>query len=70
MPEFPWTTEADDVTAIEFVEGPRAGEVASSTTFPESIPDEDGSYRRSVRCADDRALRYVWEPARIASEPL
>ena len=69
MHEFPWASETDEVTEIEFVDGPRDRQVASSTEFPESISDAAGRYRCSVRCADDRVLRYVWEPVARGGDP-
>ena len=51
---------------IEFVGGPRSGERIATDESPDRIEADDGWYRRSVRCADDGALRYVWEGARRA----
>ena len=45
---------------IEFVGGPRDGQQEDRTELPESISTGIGSYRRSVRCAEDGAMRYVW----------
>jgi hypothetical protein len=45
---------------VEFVGGPRGGEHATLDERPPEIDLPDGVYRRSVRCADDGALRYVW----------
>ena len=51
---------------IEYVDGPLSGTTEVRSGLPETIPARDGLYVRSVRCADDRAMRYVWhrsEPA-------
>ena len=45
---------------IEFVGGPRDGEQEDRTDLPEGIVNGRGEYRRSVRCAEDGAMRYVW----------
>ena len=57
---------------IEFVGGPRNGERQRLTDSPDVIVGIGGSYRRSVRCADDGALRYVFEedPAEVVHERL
>jgi hypothetical protein len=47
---------------VEFVDGPRAGERTTLPDQPPLIGTATGRYRRSVHCADDGALRYVWEP--------
>jgi hypothetical protein len=47
---------------LEFVDGPRAGERTTLEERPPEVDVPDGSYRRSVRCADDNAIRYVWIP--------
>ncbi len=49
-------------TTVEFVAGPRAGERVTLDERPHEIEMADGSYIRSVQCADDGALRYVWMP--------
>ena len=63
METFPWATEGDAAAEIQFVGGPRDGHVERAQAFPAVILAEAGEYRRSVRCADDRAMRYVWEAA-------
>ncbi len=45
---------------VEFVGGPRGGDRATLDERPPQIDLPDGAYRRSVQCADDGALRYVW----------
>jgi hypothetical protein len=47
-------------STVEFVGGPRAGERDVLDERPLEINFESGSYRRSVQCADDGALRYIW----------
>lgn len=47
---------------VEFVGGPRAGERIVMVSRPESLSAADGTYHRSVACADDDAQRYVWVP--------
>lgn len=49
-------------TTVEFVGGPRQGERATLEERPPEIAMPNGSYLRSVQCADDGALRYVWTP--------
>ena len=51
---------------VEFVGGPRDGQSADLETLPESIEIGSGHYRRSVRCAEDGAMRYVWVDDRDA----
>lgn len=55
---------------IEFVGGPRGGEREPAADAPDTIATQGGSYRRSVRCADDGALRYVFDddPTVVAHE--
>jgi hypothetical protein len=60
---------SDGSTIIEFVDGPRAGERATRDDAPSEIESAGGTYVRSVRCADDGALRYVWSPD-AASDPV
>jgi len=45
---------------VEFVDGPWAGRREPMSGPPSSIGTDTGSYRRSVQCADDGALRYVF----------
>ena len=55
---------------IEFVGGPFDGQRQNMAHAPERIASQGGAYRRSVRCADDGALRYVFDedPTEIAHE--
>jgi len=46
---------------VEFVGGPRDAERDRLLGTPESIRRLGGVYVRSVRCADDGALRYMWQ---------
>jgi len=55
---------------VEFVGGPRNGQRETVTDRQATITDIGGIYRRSVACADDGALRYVWSPAPIAEPDL
>jgi hypothetical protein len=49
---------------VEFVGGPRDGRLEDRSDLPEVIKSGGGEYRRSVRCAEDGAMRYVWhDPA-------
>jgi hypothetical protein len=47
---------------ITFVGGPRDTEVQPGDGAEPFIADHGGRYQRSVRCADDGSLRYVWRP--------
>jgi hypothetical protein len=49
-----------DSPLVEYVGGPRAGERDELPKRPAVIPMAAGEYRRSMQCADDGALRYVW----------
>jgi hypothetical protein len=49
---------------IEYVGGPRTGESDERADLPSEIPGSHGCYVRSVRCADDGAMRYLWRPHR------
>ena len=51
------------VERLEYVGGPRDGTARVATNLPDVIPDTGGEYERSVRCADDGAMRYVWRGA-------
>ena len=51
------------VAEVEFVGGPRGGLREERRVRPEVIGAEGGEYARSVECADDGLLRYVWRPA-------
>jgi hypothetical protein len=55
---------------VEFVGGPRDGERERLSHTPALIDTGRGTYRQSVRCADDGALRYVFDenPIQIAHE--
>ena len=44
----------------EYVGGPRDGQLEDRLDLPTTILNEGGMYRRSVRCAEDGAMRYVW----------
>ncbi len=59
-----------DSALVEFVGGPPDGERELLSDAPAVIHAERGTYRRSVRCADDGALRYVFDkdPIQIAHE--
>lgn len=46
---------------VEYVSGPRNRESEARAGLPSEIPGPDGTYVRSVRCADDGAMRYVWQ---------
>lgn len=54
-------TGAAEIATLEFVGGPWAGRREPRVDPPASITIGLGIYRRSVRCADDGALRYVFE---------
>ncbi len=49
--------------SITFVDGPLDGQRRESDDQPASLPARGGRYVRSVRCADDGDLRYVFQPA-------
>jgi hypothetical protein len=46
---------------VEYVDGPLGGTSEERSSLPETIPAADGRYVRSVRCAEDGAMRYVWQ---------
>lgn len=48
---------------VEYVDGPWHGTTEELPGLPATIPGPDGRYVRSVRCADDGAMRYVWHGA-------
>jgi hypothetical protein len=50
---------------VEYVNGPWSGTTEERSILPAMIAAPDGRYVRSVRCADDGAMRYVWR----GSEP-
>ena len=54
------------VHTIEFVDGPRAGEREADDGLRDVIAAPGGRYLRSMRCADDGALRYVWQSELVA----
>ena len=58
------------VHTIEFVDGPRAGEREADDGTRDVIAAPGGRYARSMRCADDGALRYIWRPELRMSRPL
>jgi hypothetical protein len=45
---------------VTFVGGPRAGAREIRDELPATVRGVNGVYRRSVACADDGAVRYVW----------
>ena len=51
---------------IEFVGGPWDGTDGELDQLPDVLEAPEGRYRRSVRCADDGAMRYVWESPTVA----
>jgi hypothetical protein len=53
---------------VEYVGGPRGGTTEERSSLPETIPAEGGWYFRSVRCAEDGAMRYVWRGSEPASK--
>ena len=64
-----WSDTKDVV--VEYVGGPFTGRREVLAGAPEEIPvpGTERAYRRSVRCADDGALRYVWETDAPRSRP-
>jgi hypothetical protein len=46
---------------VEYVGGPRDGLSEDRHDLPDVIANAAGQYRRSVRCAEDGAMRYVWK---------
>lgn len=55
---------------LEYVGGPRRGRREQIAGLPAAaIALAGGEYRRSIRCADDGALRYVWKADRGARRP-
>ncbi|MGH2513604.1 MAG: hypothetical protein ACRDGQ_13055 [Candidatus Limnocylindrales bacterium] len=63
MPIIQWVDEqAPDcpaTTFIVFIGGPLDGVRRAESDPPDVIEANGATYRRSVRCADDGALRYV-----------
>jgi hypothetical protein len=58
------------IDEVEFIEGPWAGEREVRSDLPATIAGPGGTYRRSVRCAEDGALRYVWQgPGSASARP-
>jgi hypothetical protein len=47
---------------VEYVGGPWAGADGELERLPDELVAPDGRYVRSVRCADDGAMRYLWRP--------
>jgi hypothetical protein len=56
--------------AVEFVGGPRGGDRELLRDAPAQFTTQMGTYRRSVQCADDGAVRYVFyeDPVAIAHQ--
>ena len=52
--------------SVEYIGGPLTGTSGQMDGLPETVARPDGRYERSVRCAEDGAMRYVW---RSASRP-
>jgi len=52
---------------VEFVGGPWDGRPGRMNGLPGEITGPGGRYVRSVRCADDGAMRYVRESSEAAS---
>jgi hypothetical protein len=69
LDELPTLSEPTSATLIS---GPFAGLVVRLPAFPEWLALAASRYERSVRCADDGQLRYVYvEPAdRVPSDPV
>lgn len=53
-------TPLDGLEQVEFVNGPWADTTDRRLDLPDEIAGPGGTYVRSVRCADDGAMRYVW----------
>ncbi len=53
----------DDEPLVEYVAGPLADRRERLARPPHeiSVPEAAGIYRRSLKCAEDGALRYVWQ---------
>jgi hypothetical protein len=51
------------VSRVEYVGGPRDGQAEDRAEMPDGIVAVGGAYQRSVRCAEDGAMRYVWREA-------
>ena len=59
----------ESASPVEYVGGPRDRQLEDRRDLPPTITAEHGSYMRSVCCADDGAMRYVWqEPENDAVE--
>jgi hypothetical protein len=54
--------QGPESSTVDFVGGPRNKERTALDDRPSEIELPGGSYVRSVQCADDGALRYVWNP--------
>lgn len=48
---------------VEYVGGPMDGTDGEVDGLPDELQLTGGRYVRSVRCADDGAMRYVWRDA-------
>lgn len=62
IPDLPRADGQHGSGIVVFVDGPRNGEIAELEGPVTVIAVDGGVYRRSVRCADDRRLRYVFSP--------
>jgi alkylmercury lyase len=70
-----WASAAETAlrfgAAVEFVGGPRNAQRDRLIDTPVQLKSPNGGhYQRSVRCADDGALRYVWQESAPAVEPV
>jgi hypothetical protein len=59
--------EPPRIDEVEFIDGPWAGEHEVRSDLPATIAAPGGTYRQSVRCADDGAMRYVWQGPELTS---
>ena len=53
---------------VEYVGGPRDRQLDDQGELPATIAAEHGRYVRSVRCAEDGAMRYVWQGGPASDE--
>jgi hypothetical protein len=53
---------------VEYVDGPWGGTTEERSVLVETIAAPDGRYVRSLRCADDGAMRYVWRSSELAEQ--
>jgi hypothetical protein len=63
------TSAAPSPSAVVFVGGPLDGIRRELPDAPGSIAAPGGMYRQSVHCADDGALRFVYEATQGTAEP-